>query len=154
MPRARWGPSSTARAAHKGCCALRLSAVAAPASNTKWTCKTARRIEISWSKPRASALWWTQRVRFTSPAANWITSTHWMAGSKSRTRMPPPVVPAARVSVLDRRLQVEPSMTDYFALFDEPRRLWLDPERLKTRFLALSAELHPDKIQTITPADR
>jgi len=45
-------------------------------------------------------------------------------------------------------------MTDYFALLDEPRRPWLDPERLKVRFLRLSAEAHPDKIQTPTPAGR
>jgi DnaJ-domain-containing protein 1 len=45
-------------------------------------------------------------------------------------------------------------MTDYFALFDEPRRLWMDPERLKTKFLTRSAEVHPDKIHAATPANR
>jgi DnaJ-domain-containing protein 1 len=45
-------------------------------------------------------------------------------------------------------------MTDYFALLDEPRRLWLDVERLKAKFLALSSAFHPDKIRATTPADR
>ncbi len=35
---------------------------------------------------------------------------------------------------------------DYFALLDETRRPWLDPEGLKQKFLARSAEAHPDKI--------
>ena len=35
---------------------------------------------------------------------------------------------------------------DYFALLDEPRRPWLDVDSLKQRFLARSANLHPDKI--------
>lgn len=45
-------------------------------------------------------------------------------------------------------------MTDYFALLDEPRRLWLDVERLKAKFLALSSAFHPDKIRATTPADQ
>lgn len=36
-------------------------------------------------------------------------------------------------------------MTDCFAALDEPRRPVLDPESLKARFLARSAELHPDR---------
>jgi curved DNA-binding protein CbpA len=36
-------------------------------------------------------------------------------------------------------------MTDYFALLNEPRRPWLEPETLKSKFLALAAETHPDK---------
>jgi DnaJ-domain-containing protein 1 len=35
--------------------------------------------------------------------------------------------------------------TDYFALLTEPRRPWLDPELLKTKFLAFSSEAHPDR---------
>ena len=38
------------------------------------------------------------------------------------------------------------SMTDYFALLNEPRRPWVDPDLLKTRFLELSAEVHPDRV--------
>jgi DnaJ-domain-containing protein 1 len=37
-------------------------------------------------------------------------------------------------------------MTDYFALLQEPRRPWLDPALLKAKFLARSAELHPDRV--------
>ena len=36
-------------------------------------------------------------------------------------------------------------MTDYFALLGEPRRPWLEVEALKSKFLALAAESHPDK---------
>ncbi len=36
-------------------------------------------------------------------------------------------------------------VTDYFALLNEPRRPWLEPETLKSKFLALAAEAHPDK---------
>jgi hypothetical protein len=39
-------------------------------------------------------------------------------------------------------------VTDFFALFDEPRRPWLDPAALKQKFLALSVGLHPDKIHS------
>lgn len=35
-------------------------------------------------------------------------------------------------------------MTDAFALLDEPRQPWLDVETLKKKFLARSAETHPD----------
>ncbi len=34
---------------------------------------------------------------------------------------------------------------DFFALLGEPRRPWLDPERVKDRFHALSREHHPDQ---------
>lgn len=39
-------------------------------------------------------------------------------------------------------------MTDFFALLGQPRRPWLDPERLKTAFLARSGETHPDRAST------
>jgi DnaJ-domain-containing protein 1 len=45
-------------------------------------------------------------------------------------------------------------MTDCFALFEEPRRPWIDPERLKQKFLAWSAELHPDRSHNATAAER
>ena len=35
---------------------------------------------------------------------------------------------------------------DYFAILGEQRRPWLDPETLKQKFLALSAEAHPDRV--------
>jgi hypothetical protein len=37
-------------------------------------------------------------------------------------------------------------MTDYFGLLGEARRPWIDPERLKQKFLALSTESHPDRL--------
>jgi len=38
---------------------------------------------------------------------------------------------------------------DYFALVDEPRRPWLEPEELKQKFLALSATVHPDRVHNL-----
>jgi len=37
-------------------------------------------------------------------------------------------------------------MTDYFALLKEQRRPWVDTDLLKQKFLALSAEVHPDRV--------
>jgi curved DNA-binding protein CbpA len=45
-------------------------------------------------------------------------------------------------------------MTDYFALLNEPRRPWLDADLLKQKFLALSANAHPDRIHSASEADR
>ena len=45
-------------------------------------------------------------------------------------------------------------MPDYFALFNEPRRPWLDADLLKQKFLALAAESHPDKIHSATEAEK
>ena len=39
-------------------------------------------------------------------------------------------------------------MTDYFLLLNEPRRPWLDADLLKQKFLARSANLHPDRIHS------
>jgi len=36
-------------------------------------------------------------------------------------------------------------VTDYFALLSEQRRPWLDVGSLKSKFLTLSAEVHPDR---------
>src|SRR5438046_1855915 len=35
-------------------------------------------------------------------------------------------------------------MTDHFAILEQPRRPWLDPESLKDAFHRLSTMLHPD----------
>jgi DnaJ-domain-containing protein 1 len=45
-------------------------------------------------------------------------------------------------------------MTDYFALFNEPRRPCLDAEVLKQKFLALSATVHPDRVHNLGEAER
>lgn len=37
-------------------------------------------------------------------------------------------------------------MVDYFLLFDEPRRPWLDLEQLRAKYLAHSSDAHPDRI--------
>lgn len=46
------------------------------------------------------------------------------------------------------------SAPDYFALLDEPRRPWLDADVLKSKFLALSANAHPDKIHSAAEAEK
>ena len=45
-------------------------------------------------------------------------------------------------------------MPDYFALLNEPRRPWLDPDALKQKFLTLSATAHPDKIHSASDAKK
>ena len=45
-------------------------------------------------------------------------------------------------------------MTDYFALLAEPRRPWLDTDALKEKFLALSAQVHPDRVHQSSETDR
>jgi molecular chaperone HscB len=45
-------------------------------------------------------------------------------------------------------------MTDHFAALDEPRRPWLDAEALKAKFLALTAQVHPDRWHTASEAAR
>jgi hypothetical protein len=46
------------------------------------------------------------------------------------------------------------AMTDNFALLNEPRRPWLDADLLKQKFLAQSANLHPDKIHSASDAEK
>jgi len=45
-------------------------------------------------------------------------------------------------------------MTDYFALLNEPRRPWIEPEALKAKFLKLAAETHPDKQRSTNEAEK
>src|SRR4030095_1763162 len=45
-------------------------------------------------------------------------------------------------------------MINYFAVLDEPRRPWLDPEALKAKFHSLSAIFHPDRVHGQSEADR
>ena len=45
-------------------------------------------------------------------------------------------------------------MNDYFALFQEARRPWLDAEALKAKFLVLSTEAHPDRVHHASEAEK
>jgi DnaJ-domain-containing protein 1 len=45
-------------------------------------------------------------------------------------------------------------MTDYFSLLNEPRRPWPDADLLKRKFLAQSANLHPDKIHSASENEK
>jgi curved DNA-binding protein CbpA len=45
-------------------------------------------------------------------------------------------------------------MTDYFALLEEPRRPWLEPEALRAKFLKLAAQAHPDKQSGMNAAEK
>ena len=45
-------------------------------------------------------------------------------------------------------------MTDYFALLNEPRRPWIEPEPLKEKFLALTTQFHPDRFHGAPEAER
>ena len=45
-------------------------------------------------------------------------------------------------------------MTDYFVLFHEPRRPWLEAEALKQKFLEFSTTVHPDRVHTLGEAER
>jgi DnaJ-domain-containing protein 1 len=45
-------------------------------------------------------------------------------------------------------------MTDYFKLLEQPRRPWLDADALKQKFLALSAQAHPDRVHNAPEPER
>jgi DnaJ-domain-containing protein 1 len=45
-------------------------------------------------------------------------------------------------------------INDCFALLDEPRLPWLDPEALNARFLQLSSECHPDRFHNAAEAEK
>lgn len=45
-------------------------------------------------------------------------------------------------------------MNDAFASLSEPRRPWLDAEALKQKFLALSSEVHPDRVHSAADAEK
>jgi DnaJ-domain-containing protein 1 len=65
-----------------------------------------------------------------------------MPGGKVEPAPSPPPTVAAEASV------------DYFALLDEPRRPWLEPDALKQKFLALSAQAHPDRFHSAPEPER
>ena len=43
---------------------------------------------------------------------------------------------------------------NHFELLDQPRRPWLDPVELKTKFLSLSGSCHPDRLHNATAAEK
>jgi DnaJ-domain-containing protein 1 len=45
-------------------------------------------------------------------------------------------------------------MTDYFALFNEPRRPALDTDALKQKFLQLSNDVHPDRVHSASEEEK
>lgn len=50
-------------------------------------------------------------------------------------------------------LQV-PERSDYFAMFEMPRKLWIEMGPLEQKFLQLSWKLHPDNFVNATPVER
>jgi molecular chaperone HscB len=50
-------------------------------------------------------------------------------------------------------LQV-PGHSDYFAMFELPRKLWIEMGALEQKFLQLSWKLHPDNFVNATPEER
>jgi molecular chaperone HscB len=47
-----------------------------------------------------------------------------------------------------------PADSDYFAMFEIPRKLWLEMGALEQKFLQLSWKLHPDNFVNATPEER
>ena len=52
-----------------------------------------------------------------------------------------------------KMLQV-PEKSDYFAMFEIPRKLWIETSGLEKKFLQLSWKLHPDNYVNATPEER
>jgi len=47
-----------------------------------------------------------------------------------------------------------PEKSDYFAMFELPRKLWIEMGALEQKFLQLSWKLHPDNFVNATPEER
>jgi DnaJ-domain-containing protein 1 len=45
-------------------------------------------------------------------------------------------------------------MIDNFALLNEPRRPWIEPDDLKEKFISLSSEVHPDRLHNASAAEK
>jgi molecular chaperone HscB len=52
------------------------------------------------------------------------------------------------------KLQQIAGTTDYFALFEMPRKLWIEMNALEQKFLQLSWKLHPDNFVKATETER
>src|SRR5260221_5391365 len=47
-----------------------------------------------------------------------------------------------------------PEKSDYFSMFEIPRKLWIEMSALEKKFLQLSWKLHPDNYVNATPEER
>ena len=47
-----------------------------------------------------------------------------------------------------------PEHSDYFAMFELPRKLWIEMGALEQKFLQLSWKVHPDNFMNATPEER
>ena len=52
------------------------------------------------------------------------------------------------------KIQQVPDDSDYFAMFELPRKLWVEMGALEQKFLQLSWKLHPDNFVNATPEER
>jgi molecular chaperone HscB len=52
------------------------------------------------------------------------------------------------------KLQQIPQSLDYFALFEMPKKLWIEMDGLEKKFLQLSWKLHPDNFVNATELER
>src|SRR5258708_40056307 len=52
------------------------------------------------------------------------------------------------------KLQQIPQPLDYFALFEMPKKLWIEMDGLENKFLQLSWKLHPDNFVNATEMER
>src|ERR1700677_4523805 len=52
------------------------------------------------------------------------------------------------------KLQQIPQSLDYFALFELPKKLWLEMDGLEKKFLQLSWKLHPDNFVNASETER
>jgi len=90
----------------------------------------------------------------------WSSKAGFMASSPSTTN--PPLVcwnchertiGTHFCSSCGKVLQV-PEHSDYFAMFEMPRKLWIEMSALEQKFLQLSWKLHPDNFVNAPPAER
>src|SRR5437879_8338154 len=52
------------------------------------------------------------------------------------------------------KLQQIPQLSDYFTLFEMPKKLWIEMDGLEQKFLQLSWKLHPDNFVNATEMER
>ena len=98
----------------------------------RWT----RRIATSWCNPKMCAWWSIRRARFSSAVRSLDYSDDLQKGGFKVTN--PNAVAHCSCGESFR------CMTDYFALFGQPRQPWLDPNVLKEKHHELTRRAHPD----------